>query len=472
MFVVGDRFYRLLAISAASFVGIDFNQSDCRAALAMQDPAWRSDLTQTTGPTGITQSQFANLMEQYLVSNNQANVLDAAFMFQECYGGGMITGLENQLGNTINWVAGSASQWNQKSEGQLSPAENMKLAKPNPANSIAVGNPAWSYWTKELVPGLATASQTVLTSVDNATAKDPVGVNGKPMKETGQSATSTNGGQILLTDPNAKNYVGIIWAGNPDAARHFTNVNAIFDTLAAAWKGQTSNIFVLYGFGNTNGSSGGKKTWTGQRADYATLNNDLKGLQQKNLINPNTEFVFYATDHGSSLKIVKQPAPAKVAPKQGTSDGFSLDVDQLTSMQENDDNPGGNGGGGTSFDQFEPYVEINYDSLDSDSPVYLNGQFIGNLPAAPDGSLATVDLNVPTFDLAGNNNINVVNNDSSQSFNLDEVDFSTGEVDDGPSPLPLPKSSVAAPLLILLAAWSARRHRPSSAPLTSSRTSP
>lgn len=459
MFALRGPFHHIFLICAAACAAVVLNESVCHAALANQDPAWRSDLTQTTGPTGITQSAFASLMQQYLISNNQANVLDAAFMFQECYGGGMITGLENQLGNTINWVAGSASQWNQKAQGQLSPAENMRSSMPQPANSMNVGNPPWSFWTQQLVPGLATANQTVLTSIDNATAKDPVGVNGKPMKETGQSATSTNGGQILLTDPNAKNYVGIIWAGNPDAARHFTNVNAIYDTLAAAWKGQASNIFVLYGFGTTNGSSGGQKTWTGQRADYNTLNNDLKGLQQKNLINPNTEFVFYATDHGSSLKIVKQPAPAKVAPKQGTSDGFSLDEDQLTSMQENDDNPGGNGGGGTSFDQFEPYVEINYDSLDSDSPVYLNGQFIGNLPAAPGGSLATVDLNVPTFDLGGNNNINIVNNDSSQSFNLDEVDFSTGEVDDGPPPLPLPKSSVAAPLLIVLAAWSARRRR-------------
>jgi len=324
---------------------------------------------------------------------------------------------------------------------------------------MSVGNPPWSFWTQQLVPGLATAGQTVLTSIDNATAKDPVGVNGKPMKETGQSAASTNGNNILLTDPNAKNYVGIIWAGNPDAARHSTNVNAIYDTLSAAWAGKSSNSYVLYGFGTTNGSSNGKKTWSGQRADYATLNSDLKGLQQNNLINPNTEFVFYATDHGSSLKIVKQAAPAKVAPKQGTTDGFSLDDDQLGSMRENDDNPGGNGGGGTSFDQFEPYVEVNYDSLGSDSTVYFNGTFIGNLPAASDGSAATIDLNVPTFDLSGNNSISILNNDSFHSFNLHEVDFATGEVDDGPAALPVPKPSVAGPLLILLAGWLARRHR-------------
>ena len=64
-----------LAAFAACCLGAVLNQPVCRAALANEDPSWRSDLTQTMGPSGITQNNFANLVQQYLISNNQANVL-------------------------------------------------------------------------------------------------------------------------------------------------------------------------------------------------------------------------------------------------------------------------------------------------------------------------------------------------------------------------------------------------------------
>src|SRR5205085_2822454 len=75
-------------------------------------------------------------------------------------------------------------------------------------------------WTGQLVPELAKANQTILTSVDNAGLTDPAGtLNPKAkkadQKETGQSANSKDGDKIVLTDAKAKNYVGIIYVGNP-----------------------------------------------------------------------------------------------------------------------------------------------------------------------------------------------------------------------------------------------------------------
>ena len=62
----------------------------------------------------ISDTQFAALISNKFFSGGTTNVRDAKFVFQQCYGGGMLNELQNSLGGTngsFNWVGGSAASW-------------------------------------------------------------------------------------------------------------------------------------------------------------------------------------------------------------------------------------------------------------------------------------------------------------------------------------------------------------------------
>jgi hypothetical protein len=386
----------------------------------------------------ISDATFANIMASALIKGGQPNVLDAAFLFNTCYGGGMIDNLSDKLG-TVPWVAASASAATEQSTGQLTVAEaNKANASLGPADqyktngtSIQVSNTPGDFWTSALIPELGKADQTILQSANNAGNNDPMGANPKAPNflrtfEHAQSSSANGGDKILLTDPNATTYDAILWAGNPNRARHPNDITGVFNALSAAWKGQNFTINVLYGKGGVSKPTG--VPWTPFVANQTTLMNVLGNFK----LNNQTEFLFYATDHGSGSKTVKS-AKSKVSKNDSDEEDFSLDpvtvsdIDTDEVFAEEDGPPSG-------FSPYMPYIEIDYDGVADDNTVgvYAGSDFLGYLPSAD----TVMDFNIPYSDVGTADSITVVNG-SSADFNLDGEEFDTGdEAEDAPAPEP------------------------------------
>src|SRR5262245_51184797 len=133
------------------------------AALLVAPPAARADLeaqpacehSKLIAHSGldIRDDEFAELLKKILLKNGtNSTVRDAKFLFQECYGGGMIDDIQACLSNKVKWVAGSAAKHNEW---------------------------AWGYdderggtWTDALKPELAKKDQPLKTGIDNANCND------------------------------------------------------------------------------------------------------------------------------------------------------------------------------------------------------------------------------------------------------------------------------------------------------------
>ncbi len=425
------------------------------AGAAMQD----STLVSNVITNQISGTTFANLMASYLISGGQANCLDSIFLFQECYGGGMVNDLYNALGTTVPWEAGSASASDLTSNGQMTVNEAARVNLSYPPKhplydvvdvpNLAVNNAPVDFWTSQLTKYLPTDA-TVQGAIYDAQDFDPY------PPELPMEGHANGGENIVLADPNAKNYDAIIWAGNPNRTRYSNSVSAMYNTLANAWKGKKYTIDVLYNDG-TKFSGVPLPTLPGGTPLYAaslgTLNLAMKSF---NLTNK-SEFVFYATDHGGTVVPVKT-APSKVDKNSPDVEDFSLDpnsvadIDDDTYTGESDDS-----GLGLSFNPYAPYVEVDYDSVDADNTaaVYAGSDFLGYLPSAD----TSIDFNIPYGDVGASDEISVV--DNGDPFNLDGESFYGGaEAGDlPPEDVPEPSGKVligAAPALLLCC----RRRRP------------
>ena len=395
----------------------------------------------------IPAANFAATIASALIVNGNANCLEATFLFQQCYGGGMFPSLAKALGNTIPWVGGSASAANQPAYGQYNSANPPKGI---PANATSNNNGMMvpltsktptSYWTPVLATQLGNGKQTVLQAIQNANPDDPVGGKGASymtgnkkvtMLETGQSTSANGGNTIVLTDPNATAYDAVLWVGQMDRARYPNNLTAIDNTLNAAWGGQNKPVNILYCGGSGAGNMSGTSLANAAPATLSSLGKVLTGLN----LNNTTEFLFYATDHGAegtSLLSLKNPLA------DGASDtiDYNLDSSFVTYLQgENiaaqmeDNMPG--------FNPYEPYVEVDYDSLTSDSAaaVYAGSDLLGYLPSAD----TCFDFNIPISDIGVDDSITVTNSGSS-TFNLDDLTFYSGADGDDPPVVPEPSAA-------------------------------
>src|SRR5262245_42424856 len=102
------------------------------AELENQTECTHSTLVPVSGPS-IRDDEFADLLKKILLKNGTNNVRDAKFLFQQCFGGGMLDDIKGALGNTVKWVGGAASKHSEESWG----------------------NDDDDYWTQALKPELA-----------------------------------------------------------------------------------------------------------------------------------------------------------------------------------------------------------------------------------------------------------------------------------------------------------------------------
>jgi hypothetical protein len=380
---------------------------------------------------GIKDSDFAQIMGGKLISGGNSNVLDAKFLFQECYGGGMLGPLGTALGDKVKWVGGSASSATERSGGQVTKAENTPLKVDPKAESA---NPL-DFWTKALLPELP-KDQALLNGIKTAIANDALGPNGTFSKnyEHGQSASANGGDAVKLVDPNAKSYHAILWAGMTNRQRFSNDIGMMRQALVKAWgdpaKNKNVTIDILFGKGTAK--------FGGQTSLPATLDQLTKTVNGLDL-NKNEEFLFYASDHGGTGKTIqaKSAPPKPVGPDKNDVESFNLSKTELNDIKFNEDTA--------------PVLTVDYSGVQTagvDS-VSLNGVPLGYL----DPGQTQMDFTIPVGALSLSDSVVIASQDIS-SFDVTGKDFFSGAINSDPTqPVPEPSSFVilATGLMSLLA---------------------
>ncbi len=334
---------------------------------------------------GIRDNEFAAMIKSLLIKNGQNNTRDAKFLFQQCFGGGMLDNIQAALGNTVKWVGGSAARHDEV------------------AHAFAGGTFAIGYWTQALAPEM-NKDQTLLTGIDNANKAI------KPVKETGQSISANNGSTITLKDPGAASHHAILWGGQADSGAHTTNIERIRQALINQWGPTGQNVTITTLFRDGQKDFKGDKLpaeWNAKAATKANLQQAFTDLAGK--MNPNEQFLFYSTGHGS-LTTALLDAPKQIPGQTVDVEFFDLFPGELEGMAFQLDN--------------EPMLSLSYSELIDPAGVYFNNSFLGTL----DPGFSFREFLVPEY-LIGLQNEVRIDNFSGHDFLLEGKEFYTGAID-------------------------------------------
>lgn len=350
----------------------------------------------------ISDAQFAMLVSNRFFSGGTTNVRDAKFLFQQCYGGGMLNELQRSLGGTnsaIPWVGGSAASWYEPSYGW--------------------GN-FFTWWTRGLRFEMLNTNQTLHAAITNSITRDPlrpgngIGLTndmGMLAEEHGQSAFGGSGTNITLRDTNALSHHAILWAGIADNS-DITDLQRIRDALSDAWSG-LSNVTISTLYGNGSNDPDGDPLpadWNAMPATISNLIQTINGLP----LNSNEQFFFYSTDHGGSRTHIMALTSTPTQVDAGTHDleYFILEAGELLGIEL----------GESTF----PTLDVDYFGVTTPNTnaVFLNDVFLGYL----DPSLTNMAFIVPISVLGLSNTVQIDNNDSTEFFLLHKS-FFTGAID-------------------------------------------
>jgi hypothetical protein len=231
----------------------------CRADLIPQPVNKGSSLASQGG--NIHDRELAGWLRKALVRDEKANVREATFLFNSCYGGGMLDDIDAAMGKTVRWTGGAASRHNQYAIGQNSPAENQTLKRP----AVFVDDRPMSYWTRALVPTMEARDATVFGALQTAATMDQVAAAAArdPAIDAGLAtpleakfgdvrvrpeevqSVARNGGDAMKMncDGCGKRRV-VIWAGNTDRMRAFHDVEGMIDVLRTHWPGDPGDVVI------------------------------------------------------------------------------------------------------------------------------------------------------------------------------------------------------------------------------------
>ncbi len=236
----------------------------------------------------LSDAKLAMKLKELLVNTNgTANAKDVKLFFQQCFGGGMLDDIEDELGDAVPWVAGSASRHDEVSFGE----------RDDPMNS----NGPMDRWTRPLVDALDDLP--VLRALKKAARDDAA----NPMNRSAQTErpqyrfSGDEARGITLKDPDASSHHAVLLAGKPDAQRHRNDIRKMCELLEQEWGNLDTNgtsVQVLFGDGTDNPCAGsGVPDGNVSAATTAGFCAVLDALRP--LMNENEEFVLYVSDHGT-----------------------------------------------------------------------------------------------------------------------------------------------------------------------------
>ncbi len=322
-----------------------------------EQPAKRHSGLVDVQAQGVSDRDLAGWLKNALTAGEEANVLNAIFLFQTCFGGGMLDDLRREIGKTFPWVGGTAAghfepSWyhgtsvdtiNKRIEAidrDLQALGNRQDLKAREARQTfmqrreatvrllqaartqglpeAIGGRSHGYWTSALVDELQRTQGKkppvpMLTLLLNAQQRDPVGPKGT-RTETGNYVASASGADIVFVDPDVqkvKKIYAILWAGQADLVAHFHDIDQMERAIRARASGRPVDIQILFGDGER--SADGTvlpKAWR-VKATRKNLEDAITRVKAK--IAKEDQFIFYASGHGTYTDDPPQLAPANAA---------------------------------------------------------------------------------------------------------------------------------------------------------------
>ena len=248
------------------------------------------------------------------------NCESLVFVFGQCFGGGMIDELAN-AGFTCALSAQSAARYDQFS---------------------------WGWWEDYYLRALAqtlalSPTQAISRAARTARLDDPVGpfANPRPVDEHGHPVREDpqyfGSGSMsrTVTISGAQSFHAVLFAGNPDRARHWNDLIRMYNLLTSTYGYTAGQIHVLYDNG----------VWpTGQdakgipyppnpgiaiiSATRYNLTTTLTGIGQ--VMNSHEQFFWWSSDHGGSGPIPTSTVPGGGAGNCTNTEGNCVITMSLT----------------------------------------------------------------------------------------------------------------------------------------------
>ncbi len=300
------RWLACLLISLSTAVSVE-----AQPQFYSDQPADKRSTMFGLGWEAITDAEFADMAEGLLKkSNGTTNVRGATFLFEQCYSGGMFDDLDSALGSQVRWVGGSAARHDQVSWGQSNSA-----------------NYPLDHWVRALLPPLVVQPGPMINIVNAARAIDSAGPNGSGA-ETPQSLYRNGGETINHRLGGISGHNAILWAGNANAQRHVNDIKSVYNAIKSAYQstGDPWSIIVL-----GDDSDLGIDALPATKSNLQAAFDALSGFQ-----GPNSDFLFFASDHGGSDTVVV-PEPLTISNLDTLFKAFSLLPSELTGMLDSAD---------------------------------------------------------------------------------------------------------------------------------------
>ena len=352
-----------------------------------------SKLVTASGPF-ITDVQLANLFAQDLDNPSTGHIDDATFLFQECFGGGMLAQIAQTLDSSpyvtaqgfpeVAWTGGAAAPWYYQAL----------------STSNEFGTKDLSFWT-----------QALLTQIDNGTSNpyhEPKNIfyaiqaankndADDPDPQVSDSSTFTgtdNGGaDIVFQSMGDTKFVAVLWDSitNPKQAEWGPkyDILAMEATIKSAWGGAGGLDLI---------------TLLGKNATYANLQQALNAAGLGPGGDPSgTGFLFYATGHGDDI-LKAYTSSLVIQPGHSAFEAFDNNNPwTLTSLKS------------------DPVLELQYSGVVASNTVQVlwNNVSLGYLQPGE----TIEDFNLPAADILTSNDLTVQNTGSAtvvvESVSLD-----------------------------------------------------
>ena len=398
---------------AHTFAGLSFPLGDevCQDAKTCLEaqPAKKGTFMGDKDGVAVRDSEFAKWIQDLLVPGGENDARDAAFLFQPCYGGGMLDDLQTALGDKVKWVGGAGSKHDQKTRTHVS----QKEADDHPWDQKWVSADPNGFWTEVLKVELA-KDQTVLKAIKSTPPK----VEDLAKKRETVQYVSRNGGETIeLGDETAHSYHAVLWAGNPNFIANFNDIRDIRAVLIDKWgpPSPLASITTLFGDGMKNSKGDDLPAgWNAVPATRANLQTILTGLQAQ--IDEDVQLLFYASFHGGRY------TQAKVAPA-AVPGGAASDLSEIELVA-------GEYVGMLGEEANQPSLIVDYSGNVANGAVSV--LFNGNVLGFLEPSQTSVEFPVSEGFLRPINQV-LVDSVNPSPLTIEQVTFLTGGIGGSPS---------------------------------------
>ena len=318
-----------------------------------QPPSYASSLVSSSGGY-IYDWQLAHMIKTWIVPKGYANMV---FVFNQCFGGGMIDDLKEKLRGTGDAAFLSASKHDEPAWGL---ADGYRPSRRSRITRGGFQKPE-GFYPKEVGEEIEKTGRDAPTMKEIARRAEmedlsgPYGLWEKNIEHP-QYTSIGKGDNIRIGKKSDGSDVAsrhaILFAGDADKKRHWNNLQRMYDALKK--QGFTDgDIIVLAGNGRTTPWGSNVPSYVDGPGTKEALYEAIVNVSRK--MNKDEQLVFWASDHGNRERIelsvlkeildpVKMPVPPKKTARRPEQVSWDLDEEFLNVLRMSPDN--------------QPYVSI------------------------------------------------------------------------------------------------------------------